>query len=98
MGRGSGGVSFVQADAEMLFQYLALGRKHEEVELVTESGKIIQGAGESADPQRFTDGAGLFAFQNRHGVRVAISGSIQTPADRAHAIALIAAAARTVSL
>jgi glycine/D-amino acid oxidase-like deaminating enzyme len=97
MGRGSGGVSFVQADAEMLFQQMVLGRKPEEVALVSSSGEVIQGAGESADPRRFTDGKGLFAYQDRNGNQVAIAGSIHTPDDRAHAIALIAAAARTVT-
>jgi len=97
MGRGSGGTSFVHADAEMLFEQLVLGRQPEEVALVNASGEIIQGAGESADPRRFTDGKGLFAYQDRNGNQVAIAGSIQTPEDRAHAIALIAAAARTVT-
>lgn len=96
MGRGSGGVSFVQADAEMLFQQIVLGKKPEEVVLVNASGEIIHGAGESADPRRFTDGKGLFAYQDKSGDQVAIAGSIQTPEDRAHAIALIAAAAKTV--
>jgi len=98
MGRGSGGVSFVQADAEMLFQQMVLGKKPEEVELVNASGKIIQGAGESADPRRFTNGKGLFAYQDRHGNQVAIAGSVQTPEDRSHAIARIAAGAKTVTL
>ena len=98
MGRGSGGVSFVQADAEMLFQQMALGKKPEEVVLVNASGEIIRGAGESADPRRFTDPKGLFAYQDRSGNQVAIAGSIQTPEDRAHAIVLIAAAAKTVTL
>ena len=97
MGRGSGGVSFVQADAEMLFQQMALGKKPEEVVLVNASGEIIRGAGESADPRRFTDPKGLFAYQDRSGNQVAIAGSIQTPEDRAYAIALIAATARTVN-
>jgi glycine/D-amino acid oxidase-like deaminating enzyme len=97
MGRGSGGVSFVQADAEMLFQQMVLGKKPEEVVLVNASGEIIDGAGESADPRRFTDGKGLFVYQDRNGNQVAIAGSIQTTEDRAHAIALIAAAAKTVS-
>ena len=97
MGRGSGGVSFVQADAEMLFQQMVLGKKPEEVVLVNASGEIIQGAGESADPRRFIDGKGLFVYQDRSGNQVAIAGSIQTPEDRAHAIALIAAAAKTVT-
>jgi hypothetical protein len=97
MGRGSGGVSFVQADAEMLFQEMVLAKKPEEVVLVNASGEIIRGAGESADPRRFTDGKGLFVYQDRSGNQVAIAGSIQTPEDRAHAIALIAAAAKTVT-
>jgi len=97
MGRGSGGVSFVQADAEILFQQMVLGRKPEEVVLLNASGEMIQGAGESADPRRFTDGKGLFAYQDRNGNRVAIAGSIQTAEDRAYAIALISAAARTVT-
>ena len=97
MGRGSGGTSFVHADAEMLFQQMVLGRRPEEVALVNASGEVIQGAGESADPRRFTDGKGLFAYQDRRGNQVAIAGTIQTPEDRAYAIALIAAAARTVS-
>ena len=97
MGRGSGGVSFVQADAEMLFQQMVLGKKPEEVVLVNASGEIIHGAGKSADPRRFTDGKGLFVYQDRRGNQVAIAGSIQTPEDRAHAIALIAAAAETVT-
>lgn len=97
MGRGSGGTSFVHADAEMLFQQMVLGRKPEEVALVDASGEMIQGAGESADPRRFTDRKGLFAYRDRNGIQVAISGSIQTPEDRAHAVALIAAAARTVT-
>ena len=97
MGRGSGGTSFVHADAEMLFQQMVLGRKPEEVALVDASGEMIQGAGESADPRRFTDRKGLFAYRDRNGNQVPISGSIQTPEDRAHAIALIAAAARTVT-
>ena len=97
MGRGSGGVSFVQADAEMLFQQMVLGKKPEEVVLANASGEIIHGAGQSADPRRFTDGKGLFAYQDRNGSRAAIAGSIQTAEDRAHAIALISAAARTVT-
>jgi hypothetical protein len=97
MGRGSGGVSFVQADAEILFQQMALGKKPEEVVLVNGSGEIIRGAGESADPRRFTDPKGLFVYQDRSGNQVAIAGSIQTPEDRAYAIALIAATARTVN-
>ena len=97
MGRGSGGVSFVQADAEILFQLMVLGRKPEEVTLANASGEIIQGVGESADPRRFRDPQGLFAYQDRNGNQVAIVGSIRTPEDRAHAIALIAAAARTVT-
>jgi hypothetical protein len=96
MGRGSGGVSFVQADAEMLFQEMVLARKPEEVVLVNASGEIIHGAGESAAPRRFTDGKGLFVYQDRSGNQVAIAGSIQTPEDRAHAIELIAAAAKTI--
>jgi hypothetical protein len=97
MGRGSGGTSFVHADAEILFQQMVLGRKPKEVALVDASGEIIQGAGESADPRRFTDRNGLFAYQDRNGNHVAITGSIRTPEDRAHAISLIAAAARTVT-
>ena len=97
MGRGSGGVSFVQADAEMLFQQMVLGKKPEELVVVNASGEIIHGAGESADPRRFTDGKGLFAYQDRKGNQVAIAGSIKTPEDRAHAIALIGAAAKTVT-
>ena len=97
MGRGSGGVSFVQADAEMLFQQMVLAKKPEEVVLANASGGIIRGAGESADPRRFTDDKGLFVYRDRSGNQVAIAGSIQTPEDRAHAIALIAAAARTVT-
>jgi hypothetical protein len=97
MGRGSGGTSFVHADAEMLFQQMVLARKPQEVALVDASGKIIQGAGESADPRRFTDRQGLFAYQDRNGNRVAIAGSIRTPEDGRHAVALIAAAARTVT-
>ena len=97
MGRGSGGVSFVQADAEMLFQQMVLGKRPEEVVLVNASEEIIHGAGASADPRRFTNGRGLFVYQDRSGNQVAIAGSIQTPEDRAHAIALIAAAARTVT-
>jgi hypothetical protein len=76
---------------------MALGKKPEEVVLVNGSGEIIRGAGESADPRRFTDPKGLFAYQDRSGNQVAIAGSIQTPEDRVHAIALIAAAAKTVS-
>jgi hypothetical protein len=97
MGRGSGGTSFVHADAEMLFQQMVLGRKPEEVTLVDSSGKMIQGAGESADPRRFTDPNGLFAYRDRNGNQVPISGSIRSPEDRGHAVALIAAAARTVT-
>jgi hypothetical protein len=97
MGRGSGGTSFVHADAEMLFQQMVLGRKPAEVALLDPSGEVIQGAGESADPRRFTDREGLFAYRDRNGNQVAISRSIRTPGDRAHAIALIAAAARTVT-
>ena len=97
MGRGSGGVSFVQADAEILLQQMVWGRKPEEVTLANASGEIIQGAGESADPRRFRDPQGLFAYQDRNGNQVAIVGSIRTPEDRAYAIALIAAAARTVT-
>jgi hypothetical protein len=97
MGRGSGGTSFVHADAEMLFQQMVLGRKLGEVALVDASGETIRGAGESADPRRFTDGKGLFAYQDRNGNQVAIAGSIRTPEDREHAVALIAAAARTVT-
>ena len=97
MGRGSGGVSFVQADAEMLFQQMVLGKKPAEVVLLNASGEIIHGAGESADPRRFTDGKGLFAYQDKGGEQTAMAGSIQTPGDRAHAIALIAVAAKTVA-
>jgi glycine/D-amino acid oxidase-like deaminating enzyme len=97
MGRGSGGTSFVHADADMLFQQMVLGRKPEEVALMDASGELIQGAGESADPRRFTDRQGLFAYRDRNGNQVAISGSIHTPEDRAHAIALITAAVRTVT-
>ncbi|MEJ2364181.1 MAG: hypothetical protein P8017_05795 [Deltaproteobacteria bacterium] len=97
MGRGSGGVSFVQADAEMLFQQMALGKRPEEVVLINASGEIIHGAGESADPRRFADGKGLFVYQDRSGNQAAIAGSIQTSGDRAHAIRLIAAAAKTVT-
>jgi FAD dependent oxidoreductase len=97
MGRGSGGVSFVQADAEMLFQQMALGRKSEETALVNAAGDIISGAGESADPHRFADDKGLFTYQDKNGNRVPIAGSIQTHEDRAHAIALIAASAKTVA-
>jgi glycine/D-amino acid oxidase-like deaminating enzyme len=97
MGRGSGGVSFVQADAEMLFQQMVLGRKPEEVAIVNGSGDIIPGAGESADPRRFTNDKGLFAYHNRIGNQVPVAGSIQTPEDRAHAVKLIAAAAGTVA-
>jgi glycine/D-amino acid oxidase-like deaminating enzyme len=93
MGRGSGGVSFVQADAEMLFQQMVLGRKPEEVSLVNASSEIIPGAGESADPRRFADNKGLFAYQDKNGNQVSMAGSIQTPEDRSHAIALITAAA-----
>jgi glycine/D-amino acid oxidase-like deaminating enzyme len=97
MGRGSGGTSFVHADAEILFQEMALGRKAAEIALVDASGEMIEGAGESADPRRFTDSKGLFAYRDRNGDQVAISGSIRTLADRAHAIALLAAAAATVT-
>jgi glycine/D-amino acid oxidase-like deaminating enzyme len=97
MGRGSGGVSFVQADAEMLFQQMVLGRKPEETELVNAAGEIISGAGESADPRRFTEDKSLFAFPDENGNRVLIAGSIQTNKERAHAIARIAAAAKTVT-
>ena len=76
---------------------MVLGRKPEEVALVDASGEMIQGAGESADSRRFTNRQGLFAYRDRNGNQVPISGSIQTPEDRAHAIALIAAAARTVT-
>jgi hypothetical protein len=95
MGRGSGGVSFVQADAEMLFQQMVMGRKPEEVKLVNASGEIIPGAGESADPQRFADDKGLFSYQDKSGNRVPIAGSIRTPKDRTHVIALIAVSAGT---
>jgi glycine/D-amino acid oxidase-like deaminating enzyme len=97
MGRGSGGVSFVQADAEMLFQQMVLGRKPEETILVNAAGDIISGAGESADPRRFADDEGLFAYPDRNGNRVSISGSIKAHKDRAYAIARIAAAAKTVT-
>ena len=96
MGRGSGGVSFVQADAEMLFQQMVLGRKPEEVALVNASGEIIPGAGESADPRRFADNMGLFAYQDKNGNQMSMAGSIQTPEDRSHAIALITTAAEEV--
>ena len=98
MGRGSGGVSFVQADAEMLFQQMVLGRKPEETVLVNAAGEIISGAGKSADPHRFADDKGLFAYQDRNGNQVPIAGSIQTHKDRAYAIKRIAAAAKTVTL
>jgi glycine/D-amino acid oxidase-like deaminating enzyme len=97
MGRGSGGVSFVQADAEMLFQQMVLGRKPEETAIVNAGGKIISGAGESADPRRFADDKGLFSYPDKSGNRVPIAGSIQTHKDRAQAIARIAAAAKTVT-
>ena len=97
MGRGSGGVSFVQADAEMLFQQMVLGRKPEEIKLVNASGELILSAGESADPRRFTDDKGLFSYRDKDGRRVPIAGSIRTYKDREHAIALIAEAAGTVS-
>ena len=97
MGRGSGGVSFVQADAEMLFQQMVLGRKSGETTLVNASGDIIPGAGESADPRRFFDEKGLFVYLDSRGNRVPIAGSIKTHEDREHAIALIAAAAKTVT-
>ena len=97
MGRGSGGTSFVQADAEMLFQQMVLGRKPEDVSLANASGEIIKGAGESADPRRFTDAKGLFAYQDRHGGQVPITGSIRTSEDRAHAIRLIAEAVRKIT-
>ncbi|MGA8179010.1 MAG: FAD-dependent oxidoreductase [Desulfobacterales bacterium] len=97
MGRGSGGVSFVQADAEMLFQQMVLGREPEETAIVNAGGEIISGAGESADPRRFADDKGLLAYPDKNGNRVPIAGSIQTREDRAHAIAHIAAAAKTVT-
>jgi glycine/D-amino acid oxidase-like deaminating enzyme len=97
MGRGSGGVSFVLADAEMLFQQMVLGRKPEETILVNAAGDIISGAGESADPRRFADEQGLFAYPDRNGNRVSISGSIKAHKDRASAIERIAAAAKTVT-
>lgn len=97
MGRGSGGVSFVQADAEMLFQQMVLGRKPEETILVNAAGDIISGAGESADPRRFADDEGLFGYPDRNDNRVSISGSIKAHKDRAYAIARIAAAAKTVT-
>jgi glycine/D-amino acid oxidase-like deaminating enzyme len=97
MGRGSGGVSFVQADAEMLFQQMVLGRKPEETALINAAGDIISGAGESADPRRFADDNGLFAYPDRSGNRVSIAGSIKTHKDRAYAIAYITAAAKTVT-
>jgi glycine/D-amino acid oxidase-like deaminating enzyme len=93
MGRGSGGVSFVQADAEMLFQQMILGRKPEETALVNADGDIISGAGESADPRRFTEEKGLFVYPDKNGNQVPIAGSIRTDKDRAHAIERIAAAA-----
>lgn len=96
MGRGSGGVSFVQADAEMLFQQMVMGRKPEEVSLAYASGEIIPGAGESADPRRFADNKGLFAYQDRNGSQVSIAGSIRTPEDREHAIARITSAVEEV--
>lgn len=97
MGRGSGGVSFVQADAEMLFQQMVMGRKPEETALANASGDIIPGAGKSADPRRFTDDKCLFAYQDTSGNQVSMAGSIRTHKDRAHAIKLIAAAAGTVT-
>ncbi|HSQ83365.1 MAG TPA: hypothetical protein VLM43_01475, partial [Desulfobacterales bacterium] len=97
MGRGSGGVSFVQADTEMLFQQMVLGRKPEDTILVTAAGDIISGAGESADPRRFADDKGLFAYPDRNGNQVSIAGSIKTHKDRAYAIARIAQAAKTVT-
>jgi len=97
MGRGSGGTSFVQADAEMLFQQMVLGRKPEDVSLANASGEIIKGAGESADPRRFTDGKGLFAYQDKHDGQVPVAGSIRTSEDRAHAIKLIAEAVRKIT-
>jgi hypothetical protein len=90
-------VSFVQADAEMLFQQMVLGRKPEETILVNAAGDIISGAGESADPRRFADERGLFAYLDRNGNRVSISGSIKAHKDRSYAIARIAAAAKTVT-
>lgn len=97
MGRGSGGVSFVQADAEMLFQQMVLGRKPEKVALVNASGKIIPGAGESADSHRFADAKGLFVYQDKNGNQVSMAGSIRTSEDRSHAIALITTATEGVS-
>ncbi|MEJ2655883.1 MAG: FAD-dependent oxidoreductase [Desulfobacterales bacterium] len=97
MGRGSGGVSFVQADAEMLFQQMVLGCEPKAVALVNASGKIIPGAGESADPRRFADSKGLFAYQDKSGSQVSMAGSIQTLKDRVHAITHIAAAVETVT-
>jgi glycine/D-amino acid oxidase-like deaminating enzyme len=97
MGRGSGGVSFVHADAEMLFQQMVLGRKPEDTILVNSSGDIIPGAAESADPRRFVDAKGLFVYLDSSGRRVPITGSIQTPEDRVHAIHQIVAAAETVT-
>jgi glycine/D-amino acid oxidase-like deaminating enzyme len=97
MGRGSGGVSFVQADAELLFQQMVLGRKPEDTELVNAAGEIISGAGESADPRRFIEDKGLFACPDENGNRRPIAGSIRTKKDRAQAIARIAAAAKTMT-
>ena len=98
MGRGSGGVSFVQADAEMLFQQMILGRKPEDTTLVNAGGDIISGAGESADPRRFTDEKGMFSYRDKNGNQVTIAGSIRTDKDRAYAIKRIAAAANTAIL
>jgi hypothetical protein len=78
MGRGSGGTSFVHADAEMLFRQMLLGSKPEEVALVDASGEMIQGAGESAGLRRFTDHTGLFGYRDRNGNQAAISGSLRT--------------------
>jgi hypothetical protein len=44
-----------------------------------------------------TDGKGLFAYQDRHGGQVPITGSIRTSEDRAHAIRLIAEAVRKIT-
>lgn len=97
MGRGSGGVSFVHADAEMLFQQMVLGRKPQETRLLNSSGIMIPGAGESADPRRFVDDKGLFTYLDRSGRRVPVAGSIRTREDRVHAITHIVAAAKTVT-
>jgi hypothetical protein len=77
----------------MLFQQMILGRKPEETALVNADGDIISGAGESADPRRFTEEKGLFVYPDKNGNQVPIAGSIRTDKDRAHAIERIAAAA-----